>query len=126
MRAIVSKKSVAALPYSMCAIMDPRVGRIPDVLSAERIGTTDSCVVVGTLMMQDGLTRFEIDFKGPPDAIHEVRLSFSIQTPNQYIAICDVTGKVHCDARVDGVQSSIRIWTNHVTEPDSIWVEIMQ
>ncbi len=85
------------------------------------MASTDSSVAVGCLNFADGETAFtlgkvlEVD-PGTPSAFQGM-----LKTPSRRIAIRSVDGTI-LEAPVLQLNTAVRIWTNHPSEPDEVIV----
>lgn len=115
-------KRMIAPPNSLIVIDDSRGGISPDALPPSGIAATSSRLLVGCMMFQDGETEIRL---GPTaEVAHEGMIAFDgvLETPKGQIWITTVEGTPIAKQKVGTLNTRIRVWTNHPTEPDRIIV----
>lgn len=122
------KTAKYAAPNCQIVVSDPdakiEVPQWPmnSVNMAVRLIWTDTCILVGCLMDADGETEFtlgrvrEVDPGRPP--VFEGKL----KTPTRKISLESVDGRTVLEASVPQLETKVRIWTNHESEPDNVIV----
>lgn len=117
-----------AAPNCQIVVSDPdakiEVPQWPmnSVNMAVRLIWTDTCILVGCLMDADGETEFMLG------EIHEVdpgrlpAFEGKLKTPTRKISLESVDGHAVLEAPVPQLETTIRIWTNHKSEPDKVIV----
>ncbi len=117
----IQKRKVAP-PNSLFVIDDSCDGIPPDTIPPSRIVASSSLLYVGCLMFQDGPT--EITLGAADEVPHEGMIAFDgvLETPNRQIWISTVDYTVVAKQHVGTLNTRVRVWTNHPTEPDRIIV----
>lgn len=118
--AAVATLSVAP-PYSLLVIDDSFSGNAPDDV-APGVTATPSCLLVGCLMFQDGDTEVTL---GPATEVpHKGDIVFDglLETPNRLLSIATVHYTLISKQTVTTLNTRVRVWTNHPTEPDRVIV----
>jgi hypothetical protein len=110
-------------PNSVILVMDPSVGEIPQKMSG-LIGTTSTCIAVGTLSEHDGPTQISLCVGIAPPTQSFPALGSVLETPSHRIAVCTVENKCLLELPVEGDRTRVVVVVNDLTEPDKIvvWV----
>jgi hypothetical protein len=80
--------------------------------------------LVGCLVDADGDTTITL---GPSPAVPgDCRLAFAgfLDTPHHRVAVWTVEWEKLLEASVPTTRTKIQIWTNHVTEPDEVYIKV--
>ncbi len=108
-------------PNSILFIVDPSGEVIPELTrDRRRLWSTDSCIVVGCLVEQDGPTNVTV---GPNEHIAlSMPPAFDgiLKTPSRIVLISTSERQSIFETTVQGSQTRVRIWTNHPSEPDEV------
>jgi hypothetical protein len=116
------KKSLAP-PNSIIFIADP-IGQyqVPADPGAALVTATSSCIGVGTLAEMDGETTISLNGEF---VIPRGNLVFDgmLETPSLRIAVIDSEGNPLLAMPVRNGVTSVKIWVNDQSEPDSIFVQ---
>lgn len=112
-------------PYSQVVILDPTAKvEVPLWEKGVPLVATDTCILCGCLAEMDGETEFtlatgeSVSVEGPP--IFDAKL----KTPGRKIALETVEGTPVLHMPTAGVETRVRIWTNHGQEPDKVIVGV--
>ncbi|MDQ5936625.1 MAG: hypothetical protein QG574_3961 [Cyanobacteriota bacterium erpe_2018_sw_21hr_WHONDRS-SW48-000092_B_bin.40] len=120
----MSEISVQA-PNSLLIIGDPS-GDLPESISG-LVSVAPSCIVVGTLMCQDGPTHVRLlqgvrkDKSLPPTLAWEGVL----ELPGGVIAVTNVHLETYLEERVETSKVQVHVYVNHGNEPDQIAILLM-
>ena len=125
-------KITVAPPHSMFFVSDPDIEVIPKIDGrTPSIWATTSCLAIGCLMFQDGETELTLlawDEADRAVATLAADRAFSqvfdglLETPNKRLAISTSENTVLLWLPVFVSNSRVRVWTNHPTEPERIFV----
>lgn len=113
-----------AAPNSQVLLADESLRRFPVLLEGP-ITARKNGVLIGTLMWQDGPTRFEFE-QGPDsvvDSTMEVVFDGVIEFPTRVLVLTDVNWQVRWKAPLPWTRARVRIWTNSPIEPDVIRIQ---
>ena len=117
---VITRK--AAPSHSFFIIDDSRSGTPPEPQFFAGTLSTSSMLYVTCLMFQDGKTEISL---GPASEVpQEGMIAFDnyLETLNGMISITTVDGTIVAKQKVGTLNTRIRVWTNHPTEPDRIIV----
>jgi hypothetical protein len=112
-----------APPNSLLLISEAPTTTGPSSLTiGARIGSTRTCIAVGCLAFIDGETRVAL---GKPIETND-RPAFDgyLDTPRRKVAVWTVEWKRLLETSVPTTRTRIRVWTNHPTEPDDVYVGV--
>jgi hypothetical protein len=87
-----------------------------------RLISTDTCILVGCLIDADGETEFTLGGMREVDPGHPPAFQGKLKTPTRKISLESVDGHTVLDAPVLQMETTVRIWTNHESEPDRVIV----
>ncbi len=87
-----------------------------------RLISTDTCILVGCLIGADGETEFTLGEMHEVDPGHVPAFEGKLKTPTRKISLESVDGRTVLDAPVPQLETTVRIWTNHESEPDKVIV----
>lgn len=87
-----------------------------------RLISTDTCILVGCLMDADGETEFTLGEIHEVDPGRPPAFEGKLKTPNHKISLESVDGHTVLEAPVLHLETKVRIWTNHESEPDKVIV----
>jgi hypothetical protein len=112
-----------APPNSLILVMDREIGVVPDTMNKALVASTDSCVAIGTRAAPDGETVISLSYDSPPQ-LPNLTLAYDglLSTPNKYLSVCSVYLESLLELNVLGLQTRVRVWVNHLLEPDIIWI----
>jgi hypothetical protein len=85
-----------------------------------RIAATSTCIVVCCWPEQDGPT--EITMLHGPMSDDPPVLDQMLETPGREVAVRTVERRKLLHAQVPGTRTRVRIWTNHPTWPDKVFI----
>lgn len=117
-----------AAPNCQIVVSDPdakiEVPQWPmnSVNMAVRMIWTDTCILVGCLMDADGETEFTLGTVREVDPGRLPAFEGKLKTPTRKISLESVDGRKVLEAPVPQLETTIRIWTNHESEPDNVIV----
>ena len=111
-----------APPNSLVLVTEAPTTTSPSTMGGSSIASTRSCIAVSCLMFQDGETRITL---GQPLKTDD-RPAFDgfLDTPHRKIAVWTVEWEKLLETRVPTIRTKIRIWTNHRTEPDDVYIGV--
>lgn len=84
--------------------------------------STDSCILVGCLIDADGVTEFAMGKMHEVDPGRLPAFEGNLKTPTRRISLESVDGRTVLEAPVLHLETKVRIWTNHESEPDKVIV----
>lgn len=87
-----------------------------------RLVSTDTCILVGCLIDADGETELAFGSMSEVDPGELPVFQGKLKTPTRRIALESVDGHTVLEAPVPQLETTIRIWTNHESEPDKVIV----
>ena len=102
--------------------MDESVGKIPATMQNRLVAATDSCVAVGCRQMHDGPTEIHFDPAGGASPQGELVFEGDLHTPSRELSVCSVTNEKLVFASVKESRTRVRVFANHPSEPDCIYV----
>src|SRR5882724_12399637 len=114
----MSNSSRIAVPNALILISDVGGGKPPDQMQGDLIASTSSCIAVGCMADSNGETEITL---GTGQELH-VRESpifeRELETPNRAVAVQTVRRETVLQASVARSRTRVRIWVNHMSEPD--------
>ena len=87
-----------------------------------RLVSTDTCILVGCLIDADGETEFALGKMLEVDPGRLPAFEGKLKTPTRRISLESVDGRTVLEAPVPQLETTVRIWTNHESEPDNVIV----
>jgi hypothetical protein len=102
--------------------MDITGGVIPESME-DRIASTASCVAIGTLCEMDGETEITLADGPPVKSDAPPIFDGMLDSPSRRIGVFTSDNNCAMEIVASHVQTRIRIWTNHCSEPDRIHIE---
>ncbi len=91
---------------------------------AVRLIWTDTCILVGCLMDADGETEFTLGDMHEVDPGRPPVFQGKLETPTHKVSLESVDGRTVLEMSVPRLETAIRIWTNHHSEPDKVIVGV--
>ena len=123
----MSQESIVRPPHSVILIMDLEIGDPPTEFEFGNVGTTETCVAVGTRAEDDGETRVRLldDTDHPPTLASPLSEAWSrdLRTAGTLV-VCDVLGSTLLSMHVEPVVH-LEIFTNDSPEPDETCTRIL-
>jgi hypothetical protein len=118
--------SVTIAPMNSIVVVSdgPNTGGPTEMERGSGIAANRYSIVVGCFLDVDRATRITL---GPSPAVAaDCRLAFDgfLDTPHHRVAVWTVEWEKLLEARVPTARTRIRIWTNHVTEPDDVYIKV--
>ncbi len=109
---------------ALILVLDPETGVLPTDLDAGPVTVGPSSLVVGTLNPVDGEVSLNLGMVSefPEDERLELRWQGMLETSGR-LGIINVYNEVLLDMLVAGTVE-VSIWTNHILEPDVVWVAV--
>lgn len=109
-------------PNSLILVMDHNFGTLPELITADLVAATDSCLAIGTLASPDGETT--ITLTNDLDNVETDELVFEgvLLTPNKELSICNVMNEKLLTLPVSASVINVKIFANDSSEPDQIVV----
>ncbi len=89
-----------------------------------RLIWTDTCILVGCLMDADGETEFTLGEIHEVDPGHPPVFQGKLKTPTRKVSLETVHGHTVLQTPVPRLETTIRVWTNHYSEPDKVIVGV--
>ena len=113
-------------PNSLLLVMDRSVGIVPDSMEDGIVVSTTTCVAVGTLAETDGQTRIILTDENVM-LFDDYSLIFEgiLQTPSKRLSICTVMDEEVLSLEVSRPKIQITIWVNDDSEPNEIFVLVV-
>ncbi len=117
--------SIAA-PNSIVMVLDPISGHIPEWHHCEpAVLASPSAVSIGTLQEFEGETTFFLsvgEYTAPEKGL-VLRWEGEIQMTAERLSVLSAQAEELLGVKVVG-NPYVRIWTNHRSEPDAIWIDV--
>ncbi len=112
-----------APPNSIVVITGGRTRSLPNSFEpGQGFAATPASVAIGCFTEVDGETNIALG--PPPQTSSRPAFTGSIETPHGYVAVWTVEWKKLLEMRVPTARTKIRIWTNHPTEPNEVFIGI--
>lgn len=112
-----------APPNSIFFIEDKTGGKSPELDDMSvRIWATQSCIIVGCLMSQDGPTEFILSDESGDAVAGAPAFDGMLDTPSRVVEISTSERDILLKSNVSGNLTRVRIWTDHPSEPEPIVV----
>jgi hypothetical protein len=116
--------AVVRPPYAVIIVGDPAC-EPPESLGGQLIGSTSSCVAIGTLSDVDGDTRIRmLDAEDAVNLPAHLVFEGELELPTRRVTIMSVLGSVYLERQLDSPSVSVQIWVNDQEEPDNIAIVI--
>lgn len=116
-----------APPNSLVLVMDPSADDIPEHFKGALVATTDSCIAVGTLSADDGISTIMLCCSDSPTIQSEELTCVCdcvIDTPQKKVVVNSIYDEALLGVDISTEHARIRIWVNHLTEPDLISIVV--
>jgi hypothetical protein len=113
-----------APPNSLILVMDRSVGDIPQTMGGKSIASTPTCVAIGTLSASDGQTLISLSDELLNIPTEEASFDAILDTPKKRVAVCSVQNKTLLQCEVLSLNTRVRVWTNHPSEPDTVQIVV--
>ncbi len=117
-------KANLAPPSSVVLISDTSGGEIPKSMNDSLISATNSCVAVGCLSEDDGVTEFTLGTLSEFDRKDKPAFEGILKTPNYKVAIRSVLGQQLLELPVRQELTRLKIWVNDASEPNNVIVAV--
>jgi hypothetical protein len=101
--------------------LDPSQTDTP-VITNGLIAATGCCVAVGTLMELDGETEILLGESSAVDPHEALIFDAPLPTPTLRLSVQTVDVRTVLEAMVPTASTRVRVWVNHPSEPDQIWI----
>ena len=121
----MSDDVVVRPPNSLVLVMDPQVAVVPDRMDQGLVAATESCVAVGTLAEHDGPTHIRLVGSGSSDLgvlSDEPIWDGTLRTLDR-VSVVTVFGEELLSLPAEQ-SSRVRVWANHPTEPDELFIVV--
>ena len=119
------RKSIKTAPANSIFFLEDAGGggRYPEIdQRIPRIWSTESCIIIGTLAFMDGETELTLSDEGvPPGAPVFDGL---LETPSKVVEASTSENETLMLCEVMGHATRIRVWTDHPSEPEHIFVAL--
>jgi hypothetical protein len=113
-----------APPNSLVLVMDlagemdiPRVVR-----GRSNVAGTRSCIAIGTRSSQDGETLISLTDEEIP--VGEPAFDGTLDTPKRNVSVCSILLEPLIGCEVASEKTRVRVWTNHLAEPDEVRIVV--
>jgi hypothetical protein len=109
-------------PNSLILVLDRSCGQVPQEIGANLVSATESCLAVGS--RSDRPTKV---FVGPATELSPpLQLVFDgeLATPSQKLSILSVMNEEYLSENVSGCLTHVRVFANHDSEPDLLFIVI--
>jgi hypothetical protein len=113
-----------APPNSLILISDLDSDYIPRTMGNPLVSATNTCVAVGCLSEDDDPTELMLVSLEEVDRTDQPVYEGMLQTPLRHVIIYSVLGQSLLETPVQQELTKIKIWVNHVREPDKIMVGV--
>jgi hypothetical protein len=113
-----------APPNSVILISDLDGGEIPRKMGKSLVSATNTCVAVGCLSEDDGLTELMLVPLEEVNCTDQPVYEGLLQTPLRRVVIYSVLGQPLLEMLVRQKLTKIKVWANHLNEPDKITVGV--
>lgn len=115
------KQTIKVAPSnSIVFVSDTDGGIAPEAFRYDPIMSTPTCIVVGTLMQDDGDTAVTLAPFGDVARSDVSAFDGMLETPTGQVVVSVVDRTVLLEGRSGSACTRIRVWTNHPSEPDEI------
>jgi len=96
---------------------------IPPSMTNGVVQATESCIAIGTLSSADGPTFVSLSDELLESLATQASVfDDTLNTPLKRLTVCTVLKEEFLGIDVPASQTRIRIWVNHASEPDKIWI----
>ena len=112
-----------APPNSIFFFQDSGGGRYPEIdQRLPRIWSTESCIIIGSLAFMDGETELTVSDEDTPTgpAVFQSMLT----TPSKVVEVFTSENETLMLCEVASSSTRIRVWTDHPSEPEHIFVAL--
>jgi hypothetical protein len=118
-----SSKRIAPL-NSLVFISDPDFGVVPEFVPGIPILSTPSCISVGYLMWQDGLTDVTLGLAHDVDPGQPPAFDGNLETPNRAVVVLTLDDPLVLRQPVRNARTRVRIWVNRLQQADQVIVGV--
>ena len=109
---------------SVVLLSDRSVGEIPATLGESAVAATNSCLAIACQSEIDGLTRIELQFAREGSPTGKLAFAGELLTPTCVLSVLSVELEELLATPVSSKQTSVRVYTNHPSEPDQITIVV--
>lgn len=110
-----------APPNSIFFLQDASGGRYPEIDQRYlRIWSTDSCIIIASLSFMDGETELIVSDEDVPSGTPVFERL--LETPSKVIEVFTSENETLMLCEVASNSTRIRVWTDHPSEPEHIFV----
>jgi hypothetical protein len=118
------RKTIKIAPANSIFFLEaPGGGRYPEIDQRYvRIWATESCIIVGSLCFMDGETELTVSDEDVPPG----RPMFEgvLETPGKVMQVSTSEDKILLRCSVAGDSTRVRVWGDHPSEPERIFVAL--
>ncbi len=118
----ISRKIAA--PNGLVLVSDLHGGPPPDVMGGSLIAATSSCIAVGCMSDSNGPTEITLGSAQDLGSRDDPAFEGELETPSKVVAVRTVLHETILQATVPRPRTKVRIWVNHPTEPDRVFIGI--
>jgi hypothetical protein len=112
-----------APPNSIFFFQDASGGKYPDIDQRYlRIWSTESCIIIACLSFMDGETELTVSDEGTPPGAPA--FEGMLKTPSKVIEVFTSENETLMLCEVASLSTRIRVWTDHPSEPEHIFVAL--
>lgn len=103
---------------------DRVVGEIPTTLGESPVAATPSCLAIACQSELDGPTRIVLQDAREGSPIGELAFLGELHTPTRVLTALSIELEELLAMPVSSKQTSVRVFTNHPSEPDQITIVV--
>ena len=119
------RKSIKIAPANSSFFLEDsgEGGRYPEIdQRLPRIWSTESCIIVATLVFMDGETELTVSDEGAPPGAPA--FEGMLETPSKVLQVSTSENDILLRCDVAGNATRVRVWTDHPSEPENIFVAL--
>ena len=109
---------------SVVLLTDRSVGEIPATLGDSAVAATPSCLAIACQSEVDGRTRIALQFTSDYSPAGDLDFAGELLTPTRMLSVLSVELEELLATPVACTQTSVRVFTNHPSEPDHVTIVI--
>jgi len=109
---------------SLVLVTDRLVGEIPTTLDDSPVAATPSCLAIACQSELDGPTRIVLQDAREGSPIGDLAFTGELLTPTCMLTVRTVELEELLAMPVSRKQTSVRVYTNHPSEPDQITIVV--
>lgn len=113
-------------PNSLLLIMDVDSRNIPEGMGHGLVSATDSCIAIGCRSENDGPTQVCLGRADEMPLQGELVFNGKLSTASRRLVVCTILNEEILSATVSGSSAQVKVFANDLTEPDRIYVQLIQ